>query len=595
PTGGVCRRPGTRLIQELSGGRRLIDYDDGVYAALIVLSASTIQIIEDGELIQTISEDTWDDSRLAEIAWARQKNQLILVHPDIEPRILTRTSAGWSIEAGLPWERDGSGKVLFEPFARFADGTIELELHSAGGGQLSGPASGTVDIVANAEVFSLDHQGAKLKFRGVEIKIDAFISSTRVRGTLEATVPEARATRDWQEQAFSQARGWPRTLCFHQDRLVIGGSRDFPDYVWMSRTGRYFSFDLGEGLDDEAIVFRLNSDRLDLIRAVFPGRRLQIFTNKGEWVVTGNPITPTTTAVDLQTRVGSYSKRRLNPIDVDGATLFVGAGGRDLREFLYSESEQAYQSADLALLSRHLMREPRDLCFDSRNRLVLIVREDGGAALISIDRNSNVIAWSRMAIRGQIIACTTHQGAIYILSEYDGRTVLEQLDADQSMDHVWIETSSFPRNTWAGLSALDGLMVTLIGDGRSLGEAEVVGGTVTAPLPVMVLEVGLPFEQEVEPLPVIAGGNRGTAQDQLYRPIHISFRLLETDTLIVDSGGGFRSAPVPASDDLGFSGDVRISAFGWRRPFQKPSWRIRQATPEPFCLLSVTTEMKVNS
>jgi len=53
--------------------------------------------------------------------------------------------------------------------------------------------------------------------------------------------------------------------------------------------------------------------------------------------------------------------RYVPPRDVDGATLFVGSTGTELREFLFTDVEQAYQATDLALMSRHLIKDPVDV------------------------------------------------------------------------------------------------------------------------------------------------------------------------------------------------------------------------------------------
>jgi hypothetical protein len=144
--------------------------------------------------------------------------------------------------------------------------------------------------------------------------------------------------------------------------------------------------------------------------------------------VRGSPLTPETVAVELQTRIGAWSQRRLDPDDVDGATLFVGASGRELREFLYAESEQAYQAADIALLSRHLLQEPVAMAFDRRRRWLLVVRADGALASVAIDRNSNVVAWSLLSVQGAFRGLTVHRGEPHFLVELDGQILLERFD-----------------------------------------------------------------------------------------------------------------------------------------------------------------------
>src|SRR3546814_19863158 len=85
-------------------------------------------------------------------------------------------------------------------------------------------------------------------------------------------------------------------------------------------------------------------------------------------MVTGDPLTPTNIQLKRQTRVGSPVDRAIPPRDVDGATLFLSRNGRELREFLFADVEQAYRANDLAVLARHLMVDPVDQDFDQTKR-----------------------------------------------------------------------------------------------------------------------------------------------------------------------------------------------------------------------------------
>ena len=94
----------------------------------------------------------------------------------------------------------------------------------------------------------------------------------------------------------------------------------------------------------------------------------------------------------------------------------------------------------------------------------------------------------------------------------------------------------------------------------------------------------------------------GGGQDQAYRPVRVSLRLQGTQSLHVDTGAGLQDLPLRAMGDAAmdnspapFTGDRSIRALGWRRGADQPPWRIEQATPLPCTLLSVTTEVKVNS
>ena len=120
-----------------------------------------------------------------------------------------------------------------------------------------------------------------------------------------------------------------------------------------------------------------------------------IFTGAGEWVASGVPLTPGHLEIQQQTKIGSLPERWVPPRDVDGATLFIARNGNEVREFLFADTEQAYQAGDLALLSRHLINGPVDQDFDQVRRQLLIVMGDGSLAAVTVDRNSDVVAWSR--------------------------------------------------------------------------------------------------------------------------------------------------------------------------------------------------------
>ena len=356
-----------------------------------------------------------------------------------------------------------------------------------------------------------------------------------------------------------------------------------------------FNFDTGEGLSDEAIVFRLRADERHVIRHLFTGRRLQVFTTKGEWVVSGSPLTPSNLQVDLQTRVGSPAGRRITPVDVDGATLFIGASLRDLREFLFTETEQAYQASDLALLSRHLLVDPVDMAFDQSRRLFLIVREDGDLVTVTLDRNSNIAGWSLQSTSGKVRAIAAHERTITMVVERQSGTFLEQWDSAFQLDGAVRITATEPTDTWQGLDAFIGLSPNFIADGVDLGPRLVQQAEIRLDRTASELIVGFPFAHEIEALPPLTGSSTRYALDSVYRPIRFAFRVKDTAALQVDGGRGFQTRQLPSTVSGLFSGDVGIRAMGWRRGAERPPWRIMQNTAAPFTLLSVTTELKVNS
>ena len=279
--------------------------------------------------------------------------------------------------------------------------------------------------------------------------ITDFDSGTVVTATVTQTLIGTSATIDWQEQAFSAARGYPVTVAFHQDRLVIGGSRDLPNRLWFSRSGDLFNFDIGTGLDDEAIEFAILSDQVNAIRGIFSGRHLQVFTSGAEWMVTGDPLTPSAVQIRRQTRTGSVVDRHIPPVNVDGATLFVARGKREIQEFVYTDIEQAYQSTDLALLSRHMILNPTDQDYDPKRRLLILTREDGKFATLTVFRAEQIAAWTLHETNGLAKSVAVVGDEVYMLVDRGGTFMIERFDDDLNLDSALKGEAGSPTAMWS--------------------------------------------------------------------------------------------------------------------------------------------------
>ena len=430
-TGGVARRPGTRHLATVPDGGRLYPYEHGEIRDLLVFGDYVVHIVTNDLVRQTLQGLPWPIGEVGNIDCTLVDEAVLVCHPDWEPRLLRRDDAGqWSIQniSFSAFNADDSDMRVAMPFARFARSDVALQAvpePDEPDPTTAGQRDVTVQLRSSAPVFDSDgHKGTIIRLKGRQLFIDyvdpeqnGMLAFAR---TLEPLVDTA-ATYDWDEQAHSALHGWPATAAMHQNRLALGGCRERGDFIWFSRSGRPFNFDLADGVDDAAIAFRITAERRHEIRQLFSGKVLQVFTTAGEWTIGGFPLTPSTARVELQTRVGSPDDRQLAPVDVDGATIFVGRTGRDLREFLFTDTEQAYQAADIAVLSRHLMRDPIDMTFDQARRVFWIARADGRACAVTIDRNSNVVAWALQETGGAIRALTMHDDALVMLVETDFR------------------------------------------------------------------------------------------------------------------------------------------------------------------------------
>lgn len=589
-TGGVSRRPGLRYVDTARGDGRLVAFEfntEQVY--LLVFTNQFVDVYRDGALVASFATP-WTEAQIAEIVWVQSADTLLVVHPEVPPKKITRTSdSDWTVSDWTFVEDSGR---IFQPHHKFAGDAVTMTPSAT---------TATITLTASADVFVAGHQGTRFRIQDKETEITAVTSPTVAQATVKETLVGTAASKDWEEQSFSAVRGWPASVSFHQDRMVIGGSRDLPNRLWLSKSADLFNFDLGEGLDDEAIEFAILSDQVNAIRAVFSGRHLQVFTSGAEWMVTGDPLTPGNVQLRRQTRVGSPTDRTVPPRDVDGATLFVPRNGPELREFLFTDVEQAYQATDLATLAQHLIEAPVDQDFDTSRRLFFVVMENGRLATVTIFRSEQVTAWSLQETAGSFRSVAVVGDTPHFLITRTGGAFIEVLDDDLFVDSGLIGSDAMPQSTWTGLDHLEGKTVAIVADGAQRADGVVSGGTVTLDEPANEVRIGLAYTHAVEPLPPAIQTAQGGSQGGRVRPVAITLRLQDTAVLRLDTGRGFIDVPFKGFGDavldsppLPFTGDKTVRALGWRKDGTESLWRIEQSTPLPFTLLSVTTEVTIN-
>jgi len=589
--GGAKRRSGLRYVDQIDDGKRLISFSFNTEQTyLFVLCSGKIKIYKNEALFQQLTTP-WTGDDVYQVSWVQSADTLLLTHPDYAPKKIVRQAD--ETFALTDWVFSSSDNQVWQPYEKFTDVTL-----SASG------TSGNITLTASGNLFQSGHVGTRFRLNGGEVSVTAVTSATSATASVQKSLSSGAATSDWSEQAFSAVRGYPTTVGFYQGRLVIGGSRDLPNKLWFSKSFEIMNFDTGTGLDDEAIGFVLMSDQVNAIRGLMSGRHLQVFTTGSEWMVSGDPLTPQSIQLKRQTKIGSPLYRIVRPIDVSGATLFVSGNGREIREFLFEDLEQAYQAKNVSLLSSHLIHQPLDMDYDSKRRLVYVVMADGKMATLTNYRSEEVLAWSEQQTAGSFKSVCVLEENVYFLVQRDSAVYLESFDDNLFMDCTLMGSDeSEVHTTWTGLNVLNGKTVQIKADGVLEPNQTVENNAIVLSVPAHSVEVGLPYTHEIVPLPPIASGGGGIVPVQSVRLVEARFRVVGTKSLQVDVGNGytpllvrhFNEELLMDEDDIGSkTQDVYVKALGWVRDGVTPLWKIKSDVPEPCQVVCVTTTMKVS-
>jgi hypothetical protein len=215
--------------------------------------------------------------------------------------------------------------------------------------------------------------------------------------------------RNWSLGAFSGNTGYPRAVAFYEERLVFAGTNNNPQTLFFSASGDFENYKLGTA-DDDALIYTLGSNQVNVIRYLSSGSSLIVGTSGGEFAVqasgTDAPVTPTNIQIKRQANYGSAD---IQPAQVGNVTLFVQRARRKIRELVYSFDTNSYEAPDMTILSEHItetgiksishMQEPDNILWCTLN--------NGKLAGMTYRREESVIAWHTQTLGGEWVQSTS--------------------------------------------------------------------------------------------------------------------------------------------------------------------------------------------
>jgi hypothetical protein len=613
-TGGVRRRPGLRYVGELAftDAARSWDFtfnDDQAYE-LVFQNARVDIWLSDGTFCQTITGAPWTLAMVPKLAFAQRGDVLVVTHRDMPMQKLTRTGSTTFALSAWAFDFDPVVGKRYSPHRKFCDTAVTLTPSATAVGAAVTLTMGGTGAGTGVNVFTANHVGTRIRYKGKEINVTGFTSSTVVSGIILELLPASTADQDWTEEVFGAHRGYARTVAFHEDRTYFGGSRDYPPGLWGSKINAPYNFDLGSALDTDSIWSAIGTETVAEIRGLVSFRNLLVFTDIGEFYVptaTNKPITPTSIAFRKQTPYGSASIR---PRPFDGAVAFVQKTGTSIREMTFNELEQAYNSFGVSTLASHLIVSPVDMAVlagsvERPEQLLFVVMGDGSLAVLHSNRNEQFTGWFKWTTNGSFKAVSVSLDRVYVVVE---RTIagvkkwlLEvfdwscRLDCSKAVSAVGPAPGDTTFTGFTHLASATGCVAAAAAYGAtnrdySMGAVTVsAGGAVTLPTAVGLCEVGFNFVPTIQPMPLQVQTQQGVITNRPKRVVRA--------TLVIDDSLGFAVNGVSlvvrqAGDDLSLpiprrTGRFDIRLLGWDRNGQPT---ITQDEPGPFTLLGFELE-----
>lgn len=509
-------------------------------------------------------------NNISDLKYDQFAQYLYIVHPLQQPFRISITNAGVITPEVFPAAPVAGGSKKW-PYldANTTSNGLLINNAAVGAGR---------SITADSALFNALHVGSvwKVEDSGTIgfFVITAYLSPTAVTVTVLDACPAAMTgtpITDWSEGAWSDYRGWPRSVVSHEGRLIFGGNNTLPNRLWGAKIGDQTFLDEADvslGSPTNLDPFALDiQQRSYPIQWLSPGKQLFLSTY-------GNEVAGSATDTSVLGRLtfnfsseADIGSNYIQGIRVNNAPIFAGRGGSKLFEFIFNFNEDSFRSEDISVLYEHFLRKEtavqvgigadnmKMVFAKNYGDLVFVRPRIGSAFTIMRDRPLNLNSAQEFVLGGNngsgvdpfiqdiavvptllgdavfmVVNRTINSVAVVTLERLENEFTGDYADFGASVggyspagvgilfDCAHYEDYGSPTTDASGFTHLAGESVSVIADGNYLGQKTVSGsGHITLDTAATVVWAGYDYETIIETLPLVQGSNIGTALGQISR------------------------------------------------------------------------------
>jgi hypothetical protein len=402
--GGADFRPGTKyIVKGKTAGLkiRLIPFSiRGVGEYILELGNLYMRFIKCSTHAQLGAPaeivTPWPTAALFELKYAQTKDAMYFVHPTYPPQKLVRTNdTTWVLSVPVfdGWLK--STEVDIEGITQAGPPVIT----STGHGFINGDVVYITDIVGmtylNDEVYTV-----------TRINADTFSLNDIDTTTYNPWVSGGKVIKAG--NLFGTADNYPAVIGFYMQRMMLGGTNNYPDTVWCSKVGDFLDYKLPDGME-----FTIAHEKGLVLRWIAGKSELAFGADSCEGVIGSTEIFYDW---NYMIRVESgYGSKNIQGRLLNENILYVQDGGKRIREFAYSREAGGWLSPDLTLYADHITGDGITEMAVQRNpdTMLWCVRSDGVLAVLTYEYRYSIFGWCRV-ILGATVAGASEVESIAI-------------------------------------------------------------------------------------------------------------------------------------------------------------------------------------
>jgi len=378
-------------------------------------------------------------------------------------------------------------------------------------GEVIAVAATTIDVVLNSTTYAFT-------------TADTCVGPSAKAGITVVAPIATGASVQWDEQAVSDYRGWPRSCLNDRSRLTFCDLPSLPEGILWSTIGSADDFYVGT--DASSAMFEGAPGRARVLYMT-GGADQYVFTSRGVYYIpisASNPLKPG--GIEFR-QISSESVGAVQPVANNDAIIYMNAGLTRVMGIIQTGLQaRPYAPQDLSEMAYHLIKSPICLATSTGDgsfpeRYIYVVNGDGSIAVGRAGADKKFVGWTPWDGNGAIEWVSSLASETLFTTVYSGNTVrrmVELLDDSADLDgqvtyNSVISTLAPPGGALTGpLWMFAGMTVDLTDGLKDLGQ-RVVDNTGALMLlggddfSSATITAGLAWTQTYEPfLPHVAEG-----------------------------------------------------------------------------------------
>lgn len=226
------------------------------------------------------------------------------------------------------------------------------------------------------------------------------------------------------DELTKQIDNFPGVVSIVQQRKFFGNFSQDAEAFAASRVGLYTDFSIHRPLqDDDAIFSKLSGLKYNEVRHIVEVRVPILFTATGEWILEGNPLTPT----DIRPSQHSYNgcSKTIRPVIIGETVLYVQARETIIRDLGFDFNVDGYSGNDLTLFANHLFDDFTITSMDYQqipDSILWVTRSDGVLLSLTYIKEQQIFAWCQHDLGGGkasqvVVVPEGNEDAVYVVVE----------------------------------------------------------------------------------------------------------------------------------------------------------------------------------